>query len=94
MIGDMDLQANIRLYLDETDLLRLLLSPTNTAEGVLINAESPKRQGTFCVYLKTMHRDRQDFEREIVVQPPFGTGDRLHLDVFMGYEAYRELQEN
>lgn len=90
MIGGIDFQADIDLYLDAEELERLLNA---TIEGVLIKIQEPKRQETISISINDARKNENGFGSGLDDKQYWGIQEGFRVDAFMGSEWYQELQE-
>lgn len=90
MIAGIDPQSDIDLYL-EADELAIL--STGTLEGVLIKTIKPKRQGKITLSVNDARKNENGFGIGLDDKRYWGVEDGFHLDLFMGSEWYKQLQE-
>ncbi len=90
MIGGIDQQADIDLYLEADEVERL---PNGTIEGVLVETRKPKRQGTIAVSVNDSRKNENGFGIGIDDKGYWKVQDGFRVNVFMGTEWYQELRE-
>lgn len=88
MIGGIDHQADIDLYLDAGEISRLSHS---RIEGVLVKSHLPKRQGTVSISVNDLRKMENGFGIGINDKKYWGIQDGFHIEVFIGSEWYRVL---
>lgn len=90
MIGGIDHQADLDLYLEAEELARL---PEATIEGVLIKTHKPKRQGIICISVDDLRKNEKGYGIGLDDKKYWGVQDGFRVDVFLGTEWYQEIQE-
>ena len=90
MIGGIDHQADLDLYLEAEELARL---PEATIEGVLIKTDKPKRQGIICISVDDLRKNENGYGIGLDDKKYWGVQDGFRIEVFIGTEWYQELQE-
>ena len=88
MIGGIDHQADIDLYLEAEELERL---PNETLEGVLIKIRKPKRQGVISISINDERKMENGFGIGLDDKQYWGVQDNFRVDVFIGSKWYQEL---
>ena len=90
MIGGIDSQADIDLYLEVEELERL---PHTTIEGVLVKTFKLKKQGTISLSINDVRKNENGSGIGLDDKQYWGVKDGFRVDVFMGSEWYQELKE-
>ncbi|MDO8660750.1 MAG: hypothetical protein Q7K43_02580 [Candidatus Woesearchaeota archaeon] len=90
MIGGIDQQADIELYLEAEEVKRIQAEPIT---GVLVKIEKPKRQGTISVVVNDARQNEDGFGIGVDSSKYWKVKDDFHITVFVGSEWYQQLLE-
>ena len=90
MIGSIDYQADILLYLEAEEIKKL---QNGRLEGVLVKMQKPKMQGIIGISINDARKYENGFGIGVDDKKYWGVSDGFHLELFMGAEWYNEFVE-
>ena len=90
MIGGIDHEADIDLFLEAEELERL---SKETIEGVLVKTRQPKRQGKISISINDARKCENGFGIGLNDKGYWGVQDGFRVEVFMGSEWYQSLRK-
>ena len=89
MIGSIDEQADIDLYLEKEEVNQPL---NKIVEGVLIKIHKPKKQGTISISLNDQRKNQNGFGIGVEDKDYWNKQNNFHIDIFIGSEYYEILK--